>query len=163
MGVGAERLGVAKRAPVAQVDIGKARLARDADVVQDQVSPQAVAVARRVKERVNHRQAVIQNVGQADRRQLRRPGFALGLLVDILFVSPLTTPGVTFLWMLLPIALTLYGAACAVSRMARNELLAVVFPPLILIVSGQSAFLTSASHLANRRLRVSVVPKVAKS
>jgi len=38
--------------------------------------------------------------------------------------------------MLLPIALTLYGAAYAVSRLARNELLAVVFPPLIMILVG---------------------------
>ena len=62
-------------------------------------------------------------------------GVALGFLVDALFISPLTSPGQTFLLMAVPVAVTLYGVRAAMGRMAQNELLRVVFPPLILIVA----------------------------
>ena len=62
-------------------------------------------------------------------------GVVLGLLFDALFVSPVTTPGTTFLILLLPIALALYGVWYAIELLARNDLLRVVFPPLVLIVA----------------------------
>jgi len=64
---------------------------------------------------------------------------AIGLLgiaaVDILFVHPDTTPGVTFVKILIPLAIFMYGAKDALVALAGNELLRVVFPPLILIVA----------------------------
>ncbi|KKK90788.1 hypothetical protein LCGC14_2719480, partial [marine sediment metagenome] len=50
-------------------------------------------------------------------------GIVLGLLADILLISPVTSPGMTFLILLIPLVLTLYGARAA----AR--------PPLILIIA----------------------------
>ncbi len=62
-------------------------------------------------------------------------GLALMLLVDIALIKPTTSPGVTFLLLLLPIVMFLYGARDAVRMLGRNELLRVVFPPLVLIVA----------------------------
>ena len=62
-------------------------------------------------------------------------GVTLAFLVDAAMISPLTSPGGTFALLALPFAVTMYGARAAVARMARNELLRVVFPPLILIVA----------------------------
>ncbi len=62
-------------------------------------------------------------------------GAALVVLVDILFVRPDTSPGVTVVMMLLPFALLMYGVVHATKICARNELIRVVFPPLILIVA----------------------------
>ena len=62
-------------------------------------------------------------------------GVGLAVLADILFVSPLTGPGATFLIMAVPMVVTLYGARAAMGRLAQNELLRVVFPPLVLIVA----------------------------
>jgi TRAP-type mannitol/chloroaromatic compound transport system permease large subunit len=39
------------------------------------------------------------------------------------------------LWLAIPIALTIYGLRHAFARLAQNELLRVVFPPLVLIVA----------------------------
>ncbi len=62
---------------------------------------------------------------------------ALGavLLADALFVTPLTTPGRTFLIVLPPLAVALWACRYAVGLLAQNELLRVVFPPLVLIVA----------------------------
>jgi TRAP-type mannitol/chloroaromatic compound transport system permease large subunit len=62
-------------------------------------------------------------------------GVVLALIADILFVSPLTGPGATFLILAIPTILTLYGARHAMIRLSQNELLRVVFPPLVLIVA----------------------------
>jgi TRAP-type mannitol/chloroaromatic compound transport system permease large subunit len=62
-------------------------------------------------------------------------GVVLGLLADTLFITPLSTPGTTFVILAIPMAITLYGANAAMRRLAKNELLRVVFPPLILIVA----------------------------
>ncbi|MEM6307352.1 MAG: TRAP transporter large permease subunit, partial [Pseudomonadota bacterium] len=62
-------------------------------------------------------------------------GVVLGLLVDALLISPLTTPGVTVLLIAIPLAITLYGCWYAVELLGSNELLRVVFPPLVLIVA----------------------------
>ncbi|MEM9434116.1 MAG: TRAP transporter large permease subunit [Pseudomonadota bacterium] len=62
-------------------------------------------------------------------------GIALTLVLDALAISPLTTPGLTLVILLIPIAMMLYGANFAVRLLAQNELLRVVFPPLVLIVA----------------------------
>ncbi|MDD9923065.1 MAG: TRAP transporter large permease subunit [Boseongicola sp.] len=62
-------------------------------------------------------------------------GVALGFLVDALFISPLTSPGVTFLMLLVPLIIALWAARYAAGLLGKNELLRVVFPPLVLIIA----------------------------
>lgn len=62
-------------------------------------------------------------------------GLLLAALIDVTLVAPTVSPGVTVLLMSLPIALVLYGCSHAVRYLTRNELIRVVFPPLILIVA----------------------------
>jgi TRAP-type mannitol/chloroaromatic compound transport system permease large subunit len=62
-------------------------------------------------------------------------GVVLAVLADIALIGPLTGPGATFLIMAIPLAVTLYGARAAMGRLSQNELLRVVFPPLVLIVA----------------------------
>jgi hypothetical protein len=59
----------------------------------------------------------------------------LAFFFDIAFIDPLTSPGATFLILAVPTILALYGTREAMARLARNDLLRVVFPPLILIVA----------------------------
>ncbi|MBV1863311.1 MAG: TRAP transporter large permease subunit [Rhodobacteraceae bacterium] len=58
---------------------------------------------------------------------------ALG--VDALFVMPDTTPGVSLLMLAIPYGLALYGAKYAAGILGQNEVLRVVFPPLVLIIA----------------------------
>jgi len=64
---------------------------------------------------------------------------AIGLLVlalvDIVAITPTTSASATVVWMLLPTLLALYGCREAAARCARNDLIRVVFPPLVLIVA----------------------------
>ncbi|MBB5722025.1 TRAP-type mannitol/chloroaromatic compound transport system permease large subunit [Loktanella ponticola] len=62
-------------------------------------------------------------------------GLLAMLLVDILFISPLTTPGVTVLLIALPLVVVFYGMRHASSRLFANEIVRVVFPPLVLIIA----------------------------
>ena len=62
-------------------------------------------------------------------------GIVLGLLVDILLIAPTASSGATWLLLAIPMALALYGASHGAVRLAGNELLRVVFPPLVLIVA----------------------------
>ena len=62
-------------------------------------------------------------------------GVLLALLADILLISPVTTPGWTMIFLGLPLAMTLYGCRYAAGLLGKNELLRVVFPPLVLIVA----------------------------
>ncbi len=62
-------------------------------------------------------------------------GLLLVALVDIVLIAPTTSPGVTVLLVALPFALALYGCRVAVGRLTGNELIRVVFPPLVLIVA----------------------------
>ncbi len=62
-------------------------------------------------------------------------GVVLMLLADVLFIGPLTGSGATFLIMAMPLIVTLWGVRIAMGRLSQNELLRVVFPPLILIVA----------------------------
>jgi TRAP-type mannitol/chloroaromatic compound transport system permease large subunit len=62
-------------------------------------------------------------------------GILLVFLGDVVLVSPITSPGATVLLLALPFLLALWGAREAVVRLSKNELIRVVFPPLVLIVA----------------------------
>lgn len=62
-------------------------------------------------------------------------GVVLAFLFDVLFISPLTGAGASFMILAVPMALTLVGVWTGMQRLAQNELLRVVFPPLILIIA----------------------------
>jgi len=62
-------------------------------------------------------------------------GAVLGLLFDVFFIRPDTSPLATVLILALPLAITLWGVRHAAARLAANELVRVVFPPLVLIIA----------------------------
>ena len=62
-------------------------------------------------------------------------GIFLGFAMDIALVAPNTSPGMTLVILALPLAMILYGARHAAVLLGENELLRVVFPPLVLIVA----------------------------
>ena len=62
-------------------------------------------------------------------------GVALAFLFDAAFIAPTTSPGQTFLILAIPAVLAIYGTRIAMARLATNDLLRVVFPPMILIVA----------------------------
>jgi TRAP-type mannitol/chloroaromatic compound transport system permease large subunit len=62
-------------------------------------------------------------------------GVGLVLLTDIAIISPLTTPGQTTLLLAIPVIIAFYGLRFAAKLLAGNEILRVVFPPLVLIVA----------------------------
>ncbi|TRD18899.1 TRAP transporter large permease [Palleronia caenipelagi] len=62
-------------------------------------------------------------------------GIVLALLSDILFITPNTSPGGVTLILAIPTVLMLWGLTAASARLARNDLIRVVFPPLVLIVA----------------------------
>ncbi|MGB3406359.1 MAG: TRAP transporter large permease subunit [Jannaschia sp.] len=62
-------------------------------------------------------------------------GVGLAFVLDWVLIEPLTSPGATFIIMAVPLFVTLYGVWPAFSRLAQNELIRVVFPPLVLIVA----------------------------
>ena len=62
-------------------------------------------------------------------------GIVLGLISDAVLITPVTSALGTVIMMALPWAVTLYGVIAAMKRLALNEVLRVVFPPLVLIVA----------------------------
>ncbi len=62
-------------------------------------------------------------------------GVALAFIADIALITPLSTPGMTTIYLLIPALMTFYGVYHAAIRLGKNELLAVVFPPLVLIIA----------------------------
>ena len=62
-------------------------------------------------------------------------GAAAAVLMDIVVLSPLTSPLGYIVLMAAPFAAVLYGTVYAMGRCAQNELIRVVFPPLVLIVA----------------------------
>ncbi|THD74807.1 TRAP transporter large permease subunit [Thalassobius vesicularis] len=75
---------------------------------------------------------------------------ALGLLLmaaaDILLISPVTSSGVTVVILAIPLILALYGSKHAAARSAKNELIRVVFPPLVLIVAVLGSILGGVTN-----------------
>jgi len=57
------------------------------------------------------------------------------LLADVFFIRPDSSALVTLLVIALPLLVALWGTRHAVGRLAENELVRVVFPPLMLIVA----------------------------
>jgi TRAP-type mannitol/chloroaromatic compound transport system permease large subunit len=62
-------------------------------------------------------------------------GTALLLVSDIVFIKPDASASMTWALLAVPVILILYSSKTAVERLADNELLRVVFPPLVLIVA----------------------------
>ncbi len=62
-------------------------------------------------------------------------GVVLGLMLDILVIGPALSPGLTIIVLAIPLALAFWGCSHAAGRLAENELIRVVFPPLVLIVA----------------------------
>ena len=83
-----------------------------------------LTTARGVKPSADHRKLYI-GLG----------GAALMILIDILMITPTTSPGSTVLLMAVPLAIMWYGLRDALGMLSENELLRVVFPPLVLIIA----------------------------
>jgi TRAP-type mannitol/chloroaromatic compound transport system permease large subunit len=62
-------------------------------------------------------------------------GVLMMLLVDILFITPLISPGTTTVLIAVPLIITFIGLRTAARYLAGNEILRVVFPPLVLIIA----------------------------
>jgi TRAP-type mannitol/chloroaromatic compound transport system permease large subunit len=62
-------------------------------------------------------------------------GLLLLVLVDMVLIKPTTSSGASVMLMLIPLVIALYGCKEAAARCAKNELIRVVFPPLVLIVA----------------------------
>ena len=62
-------------------------------------------------------------------------GIILSIIFDYFFIKPTTSPGLTVIILLIPWLITFYGLRFAVLNLSKNELLRVVFPPLILIIA----------------------------
>jgi len=84
----------------------------------------ALAMARGVAPSADHRPLLIGVMG-----------VLLMLAVDVLFISAVTTPGITFVFILIPLIIAGIGLKAAAGMLARNEILRVVFPPLVLIIA----------------------------
>ncbi|WP_171130008.1 MULTISPECIES: TRAP transporter large permease subunit [unclassified Ruegeria] len=73
-------------------------------------------------------------------------GLVLMLLVDILFISPTTSSGWTFVRLAIPFGLAIYGCKEAAMRCATNDLIRVVFPPLVLIIAVLGSILGGVTN-----------------
>lgn len=62
-------------------------------------------------------------------------GIALALAADAALIGPMTGPGTAFAILALPVAVALYAVRVAAGRLAANEIIRVIFPPLVLIVA----------------------------
>lgn len=73
----------------------------------------------------------------SDPRPLAIGGIGIGALalVDLAFITPLTSALGTVFWMAIPTAVAIYGCYYGTKRLAKNELIRVVFPPLVLIIA----------------------------
>lgn len=75
-------------------------------------------------------------------------GLAAGaaLVIDFFLIPSTASSGVRFLVLLVPLAVTLWGAKYAVGILSKNELLRVVFPPLLLIVAVLGSILGGVTN-----------------
>jgi len=62
-------------------------------------------------------------------------GVLLLLAVDAVLISPITTPGATTVLIAIPLMIIFYGMRYASKLLFANEIIRVVFPPLVLIVA----------------------------
>ncbi len=90
-------------------------------------------------------------IGVAPRKD-RKPiyigvgGIVLSALVDVFFLSPLNSPGQMFMAQAIPFAVIMYGMRVAAKRLGENDLLRVVFPPLVLIVAVLGSILGGVTN-----------------
>ncbi|MEM9010957.1 MAG: TRAP transporter large permease subunit [Pseudomonadota bacterium] len=73
-------------------------------------------------------------------------GLILALMFDAAFISPVASPGTAFLILAIPFAFIFWGMRGAIRRLAQNELLRVVFPPLVLIVAVLGSILGGVTN-----------------
>ena len=73
-------------------------------------------------------------------------GVALAFVADALFITPLSGPGTTFAILAIPFAMTIYGCRFAAARLGKNDLVRVVFPPLVLIVAVLGSILGGVTN-----------------
>jgi TRAP-type mannitol/chloroaromatic compound transport system permease large subunit len=73
-------------------------------------------------------------------------GLLLMLLVDLVLISPTTSSGATFLLLAVPFALAIYGSKEAAIRCSTNDLIRVVFPPLVLIIAVLGSILGGVTN-----------------
>ncbi len=59
----------------------------------------------------------------------------VALLVDVVLIGPLTSSGLSFVLLALPLLVILWACKYAAGILGKNDLLRVVFPPLVLIVA----------------------------
>ncbi|QYK40266.1 MAG: TRAP transporter large permease subunit [Paracoccaceae bacterium] len=62
-------------------------------------------------------------------------GLGVALLADVALIAPSASPGFTWVVLAAPLAVALWGCWHAVGMLGRNDLIRVVFPPLVLIVA----------------------------
>ena len=62
-------------------------------------------------------------------------GVVLAIIVDIALIGPLTSAGATVALLALPFVAIMYGVVYGTKLCAGNELIRVVFPPLVLIIA----------------------------
>jgi TRAP-type mannitol/chloroaromatic compound transport system permease large subunit len=73
-------------------------------------------------------------------------GVVLAFVADMAFITPLTGPGTSFALLAIPFVLTMYGARHAARHLGQNELIRVVFPPLVLIVAVLGSILGGVTN-----------------
>ena len=62
-------------------------------------------------------------------------GVALAFVLDAMFIGPQATGGTKVLILAIPLVMCFWSMRHAVARMAENDLIRVVFPPLVLIIA----------------------------
>ncbi|WP_108815974.1 TRAP transporter large permease [Loktanella sp. Alg231-35] len=122
--VEARALSVEERAALVQERVASAAPIGSGIAITAVLLGLMLALARGVAPSADHRPLIVGAVG-----------IGLLLLTDIVLISPLTTPGVTTLLIAIPLIVTYFGLRPAAKMLASNEILRVVFPPLVLIVA----------------------------
>ncbi len=62
-------------------------------------------------------------------------GVVAAFVLDLTMISPTTSSGATFSLLAIPFFVAMFGVTIAMKRLSTNDLLRVVFPPLVLIVA----------------------------
>lgn len=62
-------------------------------------------------------------------------GVGLGLAMDAVFIGPLMSPGMSLLWLAVPFVMVIYAVWVAMPMLTQNDIIRVVFPPLVLVVA----------------------------
>jgi len=73
-------------------------------------------------------------------------GIAGAFAVDWVALSPLASPGTRTLALAVPVLATLYGLRVAARRLGHNDLIRVIFPPLVLIVAVLGSILAGITN-----------------